>query len=94
MQLRIIEVRGRMISRVLSGRWLKAHRRTAGAAGPETWGTSDGIGTLALKSGLPTMFGSREDLAVGCLMAYGAGGLISSDEPLPTWTDPQGRKAV
>jgi len=31
------------------------------------------LGNLALKSGLPTMFGSREDLAVGCLMAYGAG---------------------
>ncbi|WP_168212831.1 MULTISPECIES: ABC transporter substrate-binding protein [unclassified Bradyrhizobium] len=30
------------------------------------------LGNLALKSGLPTMFGSREDLAVGCLMAYGA----------------------
>jgi putative ABC transport system substrate-binding protein len=27
------------------------------------------LGNLALKSGLPTMFGSREDLAVGCLMA-------------------------
>lgn len=31
------------------------------------------LGSLALKSGLPTMFGSREDLAVGCLMAYGPG---------------------
>jgi putative ABC transport system substrate-binding protein len=31
------------------------------------------LGSHALKSGLPTMFGSREDLAVGCLMAYGAG---------------------
>jgi len=29
------------------------------------------LGRLALKSGLPTMFGSREDLAVGSLMAYG-----------------------
>ncbi len=26
------------------------------------------LGNLALKSRLPTMFGSREDLAVGCLM--------------------------
>lgn len=33
------------------------------------------LGSLALKSGLPTMFGSREDLAVGCLMAYGPGRL-------------------
>jgi len=31
------------------------------------------LGSLALKSGLPTMFGSREDLAVGGLMAYGPG---------------------
>jgi putative ABC transport system substrate-binding protein len=30
------------------------------------------LGRLALKSRLPTMVGSREDLAVGCLMAYGA----------------------
>ncbi len=30
------------------------------------------LGNLALKSGLPTMFGSREDLAVGGLLAYGA----------------------
>lgn len=33
------------------------------------------LGSLALKSRLPTMVGSREDLAVGCLMAYGAGRL-------------------
>ena len=33
------------------------------------------LGGLALKSGLPTMFGSREDLAVGGLMAYGPGRL-------------------
>ncbi len=30
------------------------------------------LGKLALNSGLLTMFGSREDLAVGGLMAYGA----------------------
>jgi putative tryptophan/tyrosine transport system substrate-binding protein len=29
------------------------------------------LGSLALKSGLPTMFGSKEDFAVGSLMAYG-----------------------
>jgi putative ABC transport system substrate-binding protein len=29
------------------------------------------LGSLALKSGLPTMFGSREDLAAGSLVAYG-----------------------
>jgi ABC-type uncharacterized transport system substrate-binding protein len=33
------------------------------------------LGDLALKSALPTIVGSREDLAVGCLMAYGAGRL-------------------
>ncbi len=33
------------------------------------------LGNLALKSGLPTMFGSREDLAVGGLMSYGPGRL-------------------
>jgi putative ABC transport system substrate-binding protein len=33
------------------------------------------LGNLALKSGLPTMFGSREDLAIGALMAYGPGRL-------------------
>jgi putative tryptophan/tyrosine transport system substrate-binding protein len=30
------------------------------------------LGALALKNGLPTMSGSREDLSVGVLMAYGA----------------------
>ena len=30
------------------------------------------LGSLALKTGLPSMFGSREDLAEGGLMAYGA----------------------
>jgi putative ABC transport system substrate-binding protein len=33
------------------------------------------LGGLALKRGLPTMFGAREDLAVGGLMAYGPGRL-------------------
>jgi ABC-type uncharacterized transport system substrate-binding protein len=33
------------------------------------------LGSLALKRGLPTMFGAREDLAVGGLMAYGPGRL-------------------
>ena len=30
------------------------------------------LGALALKNGLPTMSGSREDISVGILMAYGA----------------------
>lgn len=33
------------------------------------------LGSFALKCGLPTMFGAREDLAVGGLMAYGPGRL-------------------
>ena len=31
------------------------------------------LGKLVLEKGLPSMFGSREDMAAGCLMAYGAG---------------------
>jgi len=31
------------------------------------------LGKLALEHGLPSMFGSREDMAAGSLMAYGAG---------------------
>jgi putative ABC transport system substrate-binding protein len=31
------------------------------------------LGKLVLENGLPSMFGSREDMAAGCLMAYGAG---------------------
>jgi putative tryptophan/tyrosine transport system substrate-binding protein len=33
------------------------------------------LGMLALEKGLPAMFGSREDMAAGCLMAYGPGRL-------------------
>src|SRR6266436_2357476 len=63
-----------MISRVLSGRCLKSAQTQFWCCQVRGWGEyRTALGDLALKSGLPTMFGSREDLAVGCLMAYGAG---------------------
>jgi len=72
-QLRIIEVRG---PNDFEGAFrTMVEERTAALLvlpDPRLGEHRMALGNLALKSGLPTMFGSREDLEVGCLMAYGA----------------------
>lgn len=76
MQVRIIEVRGPDDFED-AFRTMTAERTDALLVLPDPIFSEHraALGSLALTSQLPMMVGSREDLAVGCLMAYGAGRL-------------------
>jgi ABC-type uncharacterized transport system substrate-binding protein len=72
LQLQTIETQGRDDFEAAFGRMVE-QKVDALLVLPDARLTEDrvALGNLALKSRLPAIFGSREDLAVGCLMAYG-----------------------